>query len=189
MPLNGDLTKFNWIDIIVVLPLILIMSYRGSKNGFIVEMFKLSGIVLSIYISMHYFSEASDFLYNHFPAVKLAFWDFICFSALAVLSYLAIAAVRNIFCRFVKVEASGSLNKWGGLAAGFSRGCLTASMLFLLFYFSTVAYLKESVKKSYLGSQCVVTDVKVYEFIFNNIVSKFSPGDKLNQGIYDLLTE
>ncbi|OGX31420.1 MAG: hypothetical protein A3G37_02170 [Omnitrophica WOR_2 bacterium RIFCSPLOWO2_12_FULL_46_30] len=188
MPLNETLTKFNWIDIVVA-ALVLIMSYRGFKKGFIVEMFKLSGIVLSIYVSLHYFSRASDFLYQRFPIIKLINWDFICFTILAVMSYLAMAAARNIFCRFVKVEAASGLNKWGGLAAGFFRGSLTASMLFLLFYFSTVAYLKESVKKSYLGSQCVVSDVKVYEFIFNNIVLKFSPGDKLNQGIYEVLEE
>lgn len=186
MPLNGDLTKFNWIDIVVA-AFIFIMSYKGFKNGFIVAMFKLSGIVLSIYVSLHYFSDASDFLYNRFPAVELIFWDFICFSALAVLAYLAMAAVRNIFCRFIKVEAASGLNKWGGLAVGFFRGCLTASMLLLLFYFSAVLYLKESVQKSYLGSQCVVTDVKVYEFIFNHIVSRFSPGDKPNQSIYEVL--
>lgn len=188
MPLNETLTKFNWIDIVVV-ALILIMSYRGFKKGFIVEMFKLSGIVLSIYVSLHYFSRASDFLEQRFPIVKLVYWDFICFTILAVMSYLAMVAARDIFCRFVKVEAASGLNKWGGLAAGFFRGSLTASMLFLLFYFSTVTYLKESVKKSYLGSQSVVTDVKVYEFIFNNIASKFSPGDKLNQGIYEVLEE
>ena len=186
MPLNETLTKFNWIDIVVA-ALVLIMSYRGFKKGFIVEMFKLSGIVLSIYVSLHYFSRASDFLYQRFPIIKLINWDFICFTILAVMSYLAMAAARNIFCRFIKVEAEGGLNKWGGMLAGFFRGCLSASMLFLLFYLSTVTYLKESVRKSYLGSQCVVTDAKVYEFIFNHIVSKFSPGDKLNQAIYDVL--
>lgn len=188
MPLNETLTKFNWIDI-VVLALILIMSYRGFKKGFIVEIFKLLGIVLSIYVSLHYFSRAGDFLQQRFPIVKLVHWDFICFTILAVMGCLAMAAARDIFCRFVKVEAASGLNKWGGMLAGFSRGCLTASMLLLLLYFSTAAYLKESVKKSYLGSQSVVTDVKVYEFIFNNIVSKFSPGDKLNQGVYEVLEE
>lgn len=188
MPLSETLPKFNWIDVVVI-SLIFITSYRGFKKGIIVEMFKLLSIVLSIYISIHYFSPASDFLYHYFPVAKLVLWDFISFTLLAVLAYFVVVVLRGIFLRFIKLEASGSFNKWGGLLTGFLRGLLTVSMLFLLFYFSTVGYLKESVQKSSLGSRCALIDVKVYEFIFNNVTSKFFPGEKLNQGIYEVLEE
>lgn len=188
MPVGETLPKLNWIDIVVI-SLIFIASYRGFKKGIIVEMFKLLSIVLSIYISMHYFSVVSDLLYKYFPIAKLTLWDFISFTSLAVLAYFAVVVLRGIFLRFIKVEAAGSLNKWGGLLTGLLRGLLTVSMIILLFYFSTVGYLKESVQKSSLGSRCARIDVKVYECIFNNAASKFFPGDKLNQGIYEVLAE
>lgn len=188
MPLGETLPKFNWIDIVVI-ALIFITSYRGFKKGIIVEMFKLLSIVLAIYISVHYFSLASDLLFHYFPVAKLVIWDFISFALLAVSAYFAVTVLRSVFLRFIKVEAAGSFNKWGGLLTGFLRGVLTVSMLFLLFYFSTVGYLKESVQKSSLGSRCALIDVKVYEFIFNNVASKFFPGEKLNQGIYEVLEE
>ena len=188
MPIGETLSRFNWIDIVVV-SLIFIASYRGFRKGIIVEMFKLLSIVLSIYASLHYFSLASDFLYHYFPVAKLVIWDLISFTLLAVLAYFAVAVLRGIFLRFIKVEAAGSFNKWGGLLTGFLRGLLTVSMIILLFYFSTVGYLKESVQKSSLGSRCALIDVKVYECIFNNVTSKFFPGEKLNQGIYEVLEE
>lgn len=188
MPLGETVTKFNWIDIATIC-LILITSYKGSQKGFLTEMFKLLAVVLSIYVSLHYFSKVSDSLLGHFKNLDVIFSDFVCFVVLAILSYLAIALLREVFSHFVKVEAVSLLERWGGLALGFIRGLFLASMLFIIFYLSTAAYLKGSVKKSYLGSQLVLTDVKVYEFLFQGIVSKFAQSEKLNKDIYEIFEE
>lgn len=188
MSLGETVTKFNWVDIVTIC-LILITSYRGSQKGFLAEMFKFLAVVFAIYVSLHYFSRVSDSLLSHFKSLDVVFSDFVCFVTLAVLSYLAIALLREVFSHFVKVEAVSLLERWGGLASGFIRGLLLASMLLIILYLSTIAYLKGSVKKSYLGSQLVLTDVKVYEFLFNGIVSKFAQSEKLNKDIYEVFEE
>ena len=48
------LTQLNWIDILVIVTIIT-ASYKGSKAGFSAEIFKLTGLILSIYLSLHYF--------------------------------------------------------------------------------------------------------------------------------------
>jgi membrane protein required for colicin V production len=186
MPPQETLTKFNWVDIVAV-SLILITTYRGAKKGFIIEIFKLSGLVLSIYVSLHYFSDASDSLLEYFPAIGIVFSDSLCFIVLAVVSYVAVLALREVLRRFFKTEASSGLQRWGGLTLGFIRGILFSGMLLIGFYFLNAHYLKVSAEKSFLGSHFVNTNVKVYEGIFNTIVSKFSPGAKLNEHIYDVL--
>lgn len=188
MPLEETLTKFNWIDIFVI-SLVLITSYKGAKKGFVIEIFKLSGVVLSFYAALHYFSQASDSLLEYFPNLGIIFSDFACFAFLALVSYLSMAAIREILRRFFKTEATTGLNRWGGLILGFIRGIFLASLLLISFYFLGVNYLRGSVKKSYLGSRMVLTDVKVYEFIFGGIVSKFTPDEKLNKDIYEVLEE
>lgn len=188
MPLGETVTKFNWIDIVIVC-LILITSYKGSQKGFLTEMFKLLGVILSIYLSLHYFSKASDYLLNHFKNLDVIFSDFVCFVVIVVLSYAAVTLLREVFSHFVKVEAVSVLERWGGLALGFARGLLLVSMLLIIFHLSTVPYLKGSVKKSYLGAQLALSDVKVYEFLFNGIASKFAQEERLNKDIYEVFEE
>ena len=188
MPIQETLSKFNWIDIVAG-ALILISSYKGSKKGFIVEAFKLLGVVFAFCVSSHYFSKASDYLVRRFSGLGVVFLDLLMFIVLAILSYLAIAALRETLGRFFKVEAISALNRWGGLILGLVRGALLVSMLLVVFYLSSVTYLKASVKKSYLGSKLLWTDVRVYESIFNAVVLKFSPGENLNKDIYEVLKE
>lgn len=186
MPVQETLSKFNWIDIVVV-SLILITSYKGSKDGFIRGAFKLLGVVFALCVSLHYFSKASDELVGRFSGLGVVFSDLLCFILLAIISYLAIAALRETLGRFLKVEAVSALDRWGALILGFLRGAFLVSLLLIVFCLSSVTYLKASVKKSYLGSQLLWTDVSVYEFIFNGMISKFSPGENLNKDIYEAL--
>ena len=129
------------------------------------------------------------FLNQHFPALGVIFGDFLMFITLAVLAYLAIAALRGVFSRLIKVEAMSALDRWGGLALGFLRSVFLISLLLIALYLSPINYFKESVKKSYLGSSLSFVDVRAYEFIFNTIVSKFYPEESLNKDIYEVLEE
>lgn len=188
MPIQETLSKFNWIDI-VLLCLILTTCYKGSQKGFVIEIFKLLGLILAIYVSLHYFSSTSDYLVKSFPALGVVFSDFVCFIVLAIVSYLALVTLRSAFCHLFKVEAAKGLERWGGLVLGFLRGLFVSSLLMIIFCLLAIPYLKASIHKSYLGSRLVFTDVKVYESLFNGIVSKFSPQEKLNKDIYEVLEE
>lgn len=177
---------FNWVDVVIICQ-ILITTYRGTRRNFIVELFKTLGLVVSIYLAMHYYSRLSDFLLELLPFFGIFFSDFICFLIIAALSYLAVVLLREGFCRLLKVEAVNLLDKWGGFIFGFLRGMLIASLLVVLLNLSFVKYLQKSVRKSYLGSRLVFIDMGIYEFIFDKVVSKFTPEEKLNQGIYDVI--
>jgi uncharacterized membrane protein required for colicin V production len=188
MPLQETLVQFNWVDIMSVC-IIILTAYKGARKGFVIEIFKLLAVVLSLSVSLHYFSKTSDSLLEYFPQIKMAFSDMICFSVLAILAYLAVTAAREAIRRFIKTEAVSGLHKWGGLILGLIRGALFTSLLLISFYFLNVNYLIGSASKSYLGSRLVSAGIKAYEFTFGGIVSKFIPGDGLNKVIYEVLEE
>lgn len=188
MPVAETITKFNWMDIVVIC-IVLVSVYRGYHKSLIVEMFKFAGIIFSICISLHYFSGLSELIVKYFPVIGVYLADIVSFVGLAVLSYLCIAVIREVFCRFIKVEAANALDRWGGLALGFFRGLFVTSMFLILLNFFSIAYLKDSINKSYLGSQLVYLDVKVYEFINNNIILKFYPEGSSNKDIYEVIQE
>lgn len=188
MQIQETLTKFNWVDIVIIC-LVLTTVYKGSRKGFIIEMFKLLGLLAAIYASLHYFSVASDFLLGVLPSLGVVFTDFACFLGLSFAGYLAITALRSIFCRLIKMEAVSGLDKWGGFALGFLRGILLASMLVIIFYLSANTYLKTSAKKSYLGSRLSTIDVQVYEGIFNGVVSRFTTTETINKNINEIFEE
>lgn len=182
------LTQLNWIDILVIV-IIIASAYKGSKSGFSAEIFKLIGLILSVYLSLHYFSQASDLLTKYAPVIGVVFADFFCFLIIAALTYLSMVLLRGVFTKFVKTEATAVLDRWGGMFLGTLKGLLFISLLFLLFYLSSVPYLTASLKKSRFGNSLTSVDVNVYEFIFNNLTSKFSPNEQLNQSIQEVLEE
>lgn len=188
MQIQETLTKFNWVDIVIIC-MVLTTVYKGSRKGFIIEVFKLLGLLAAIYVSLHYFSIASDRLLGILPGLGVIFTDFTCFLSLSLAGYLAITAIRSIFCRLIKMEAVSGLDKWGGFALGFLRGILLTSMLIILFHLSTITYLKASARKSYLGSRLSLINVQIYEGIFNGLVSRFATTETINKNINEIFEE
>ena len=186
--MQGVLSKFNWVDILTLL-LFLRSCFIGSKKGFITELFKVFGLLIAIYISLHYFSQASGILTKWVPFLGVTFADFLCFVTLAILPYVSVALFRIAVLNFVKVEAANLLDKWGGFSLGIVKAYMAVSLLFIGFYFLNVSYLKESLKRSYLGSKVVNTDVKIYQVLVNGVVSKFAPRESFNNDLYEVLEE
>jgi len=180
--------RFNWIDVVVIC-LILITTYNGTRRSFIIEFFKTIGVLASIYVSLHYFSRISGFFNENFPNIKYPFLDLFFFLALAEVTYLLIVLVRGLLAKLLKVEAASILDKWGGLFLGFFRGILLTSLLIFLMYISAVPYLEKSPRKSYLGNRLVLVDTNIYKFIFYGIVSKFSPEEKINPAIDEVIAK
>ena len=54
------LQKINWLDI-VSLAICVRAVFIGVKKGFVVEFFKSLGILFSVFITLHYFSDVTVF--------------------------------------------------------------------------------------------------------------------------------
>ncbi|MBU0504310.1 MAG: CvpA family protein [Candidatus Omnitrophota bacterium] len=184
-----DIIKgFNWLDIVIVI-LIFRIIYVSIRTGIPVELFKLLGTLSAVYLSLHYYTTLSDFLKNLVPAIKiipLDFLDFISFVALVLLGYIIFVFLREGFSRFIKMEAAQKLNKFGGFVLGIIRSCLVIGLLVFIIAISTISYLKDSVKSSYLGNRFLKVAPAVYTALWNGIMSKFVPGEKFNDIILEI---
>lgn len=179
------LAQFNFLDIIIILIAIRIF-YSGFQMGLAVEFFKLSGVILATFLSLHYYAGISSILRLWFT-LKILFLNLAVFVVLAAGGYLVFVFLRNIFYRYLKLEAAPRISQFGGLILGTARLFFTTGLLIYILMISGIKYLNESVKYSYLGSRSVSISADTYTWLWSSIISKFFPDEKLNSAVSGVL--
>jgi len=179
--------QWNWVDILVIIISVRI-CYVAMKSGFTVELFKLLGIILAIYLSLHYYTTLADFAKERLKIkfIPLEFIDFLSFLILCTLGYLICAALREAIHHFVKMQPLPKLNRWGGLALGICRAFLFCGLLIFILVISTVAYFKKTVSSSYLGKRMFQIAPGTYSGLWDGIMSKFMTAEKFNATIQEV---
>lgn len=177
--------KLNWADLVVLL-IIIRTLYIGQSRGFIVEIFKLLGLLTSIVISFHYYSRIADFLNARSP-LPLDFADFISLLFLSTIIVLAFKFIRDGVLIFIKTEAKPALDKWAGFALSFLRAYMLSSLVLIVVFLSGLTYFQNSVKDSYSQGFLLNAAPRIYSGCFENLIVKFFPGEQLNTAIFDAL--
>lgn len=179
--------QFNWVDIFIVILLIRIF-YISIRSGLAIEIFKVAGTVLAIFLSLHHYTNLADIIKLRLTSEKvpIEFLDFLCFVFLAFLGYLIVALLCKVFSRFIKIEAVPALNKWGGLTLGVVRGFLLSSIVIYVLSISGISYFKNSVIDSYFGKRLFKIAPVTYGKIWSGFVSKFVPKEKFNPSIQEV---
>lgn len=181
--------QFNWVDIFIII-LLFRVCYIAAKTGFSSEIFKLTGTVFAIYLSLHYYTVLSDAVSESLPIIgrklPLEFRDFLCFIFLVTVTYIAFIAIRMAFYRFIKMQAVPSLNKWGGLALGIIRSVLLVGLIIYALVISSTSYLKSSVKESFMGRRFFTVAPATYSWLWNSITSKLAAAEKFNKTVLEV---
>ncbi|MFH0912877.1 MAG: CvpA family protein [Candidatus Omnitrophota bacterium] len=185
--LANVLKQLNWVDFFALIVLFRI-GYVARKSGFSAELFKLLGTLLSTYLSLHYYLIFSDYLGNRIGIqdMLLEYSTSFIFIAFAILGYLVFVVLRNIFYRFLKMEAVPNLDQWGGLILGLVRAVLLASLIIFIMVTSPLVYLKDSVTSSYSGKAIFKVAPAVYSGLWKSIASKFATQEKFNKAILEV---
>ncbi len=180
-------TQLNWIDFLILIILFRI-GYVAIRSNIAVELFKLAGTVLAIYLAFHYYTVLSDFIRHRIHIGKkmpVDFFDFVCFLFLVGVGYMAFVGLREVFCRVVKMDAIPTLNRWGAFVIGLSRGVLVCGLVIFMFVISTISFLKNSTVKSYSGKYLYGIGPSVYSSIWEGLMSKFMTEEKLNKTVFE----
>lgn len=167
--------QINWVDIFVLI-LLVRGTYIGLRYGFITEIFKIFGIIVALFVSFRYYSNLAQFLATQvfFSKLSPSLQGGLSFIALILLT-LAIFRLGHFVARSVmRLEASGLLERVGGVICGFIRGGVVAGLILFALNLLPVSYLKTSINEnSWSGSRLIKVGPAIYYTI-----AKFSPGEK-----------
>lgn len=182
------ITRFNFLDIIIIIISVRI-CYIAFQMGLAVEFFKLAGVILATYISLHYYTGLSEIIQRRFipKGMPPELMDLLVLIILAAGGYLVFVVLRSSFYRYMRLEASPKISQFGGFVLGLARSFFTTGLLIYILMISGVKYLNESVKYSYLAGRSVLISADTYGWLWGNIISKFSQNDKFNPAVTELL--
>ena len=184
----SQLKQLNWVDIFVAIILIRI-AYIAVKTGFPTEIFKLLGIFSAIYIACHYYVSMGDFLSSFLPLkgeAWLNFLNILVFFILAFLGYFVFVIIRVVFGILIRMEAISLLNRWGAFILGLVRWSLSVSLLFFIFTISNIGYCKNSLSNSFSGPKLIQLTPKVYTFLWDNLISRFTGKQGFNKAVSEV---
>ena len=182
------ITSMNWVDIFIAI-LIFRIIYCAIKKGLSVEVFKLLGTFLALYLAMHYYARLGNYFRKVMPGpptIPLEFWDLLALILLSLLGYAVFLVLREVISRMVKTQVISTLNKYGAAVLGMCRGLLLTGLLMFLFCNPTLGYTRISVNDSYLGQRFLTVAPGVYRFTWDNITSKFASGEEFNQSVLEI---
>ncbi len=178
---------FNWVDILII-GLSLKVVFTAVHKGVVVEFFKLCGTLFSIYVPLHYYIVVSDWLRVRagIKRIPLEFLDFLVFLSLVILSYVVFIFIRAVLAKFLKAEAAPRLNKLGGLLLGMVRAVLLSGLVVFMLVISSISYMSDSARHSYMGRDLFGVTVNTYTWIWNAVASKFMSDEELNKTVLEI---
>jgi uncharacterized membrane protein required for colicin V production len=146
-----------------------------------------------MFIALHLYTSLSVWLKLCWPALNAdsagwVFLDFFFFLFVLFLVNFLFFILRVIFYRFIKLEAVPKLNKWGGFTFGLLRGiCIGGVVLFCL-AITQLSYFQNSIRHSLTGRYMVQVPSRTYEFLWDSVVSKFTPS-RVNVAVLSIQEE
>jgi len=174
------LSAFNWIDL-VVLACFLRIGYIAANKGFISELFKDIGIVLSLFLSFQFYPLFNSLLVK-VPLLR-SHSDLALFTSFIILgggSYILFRYLRGIILALFKVESHYVIERWVSFFLGLGRAATFVSLVFFSFWLINISYLNKSMEKSVSFDVFSPVAPYVYKSIYGLCV-KFFPTASFNK--------
>lgn len=169
----------NTLDIITAI-LVLIPTLLGIKNGLLRSLFSLAGIITGLFLATRYNDKIVSML--GFIKVDPKILSLISFIAIIIITYSVLIYIANKISGINIVTKT--IDKVLGVALGFLKGLIIASLFLILTTNTFNFFSKEDIDRSKLYSSIVNVAPDIY-----NYIQKFFPGAKnfyeeLNHLIY-----
>jgi membrane protein required for colicin V production len=141
----------NWLDIVLAIPLIW-FTYKGFRNGFIIELASLAALILGIYVAMHFSFYAQDYLQENFEIAEKYLY-IISFATTFIIVAVMVFLVGKIINKLINIIALGFINRLAGGIFGLLKSALVLSVIlyFVNGFDTTSSIIKPEIKeKSHL---------------------------------------
>ena len=163
----------NWFDIFIVI-ILLRTSYKGFKEGLSVEIYRTAGFCLSGLAALYFYKPLSDLLSRcNTTFLSDTRLNAISFTTILLLVIIISKLIFMLIKKIMQLNFAENFDVAAGLIVGFIRGVVISSIIFILFSWSAVDYLKESVEtKSIAG----IGLTKINSQIKGLLTKKLQPG-------------
>ncbi|HSG68529.1 MAG TPA: CvpA family protein [Bacteroidales bacterium] len=141
----------NWLDIVLAIPL-LWFTYKGLRNGFIIELASLAALILGIFVAMHFSHITEQYLADHFEIAE-QYLFVVSFVITFIIVAVVVFLIGKLIHKLVDIIALGLLNRVAGGIFGLLKAALVLSVLiyFLNGFDPGSKFLRQEVREnSYL---------------------------------------
>lgn len=120
----------NLLDGLILVP-ILYFAFKGFRNGLIKEVFSLAGIILAIFICLHYTDKLNNILLPYFFKSK-SYLPYVSAIILFIATLIFVEVIIYALNRVVIAVDLGILNRSLGLLFGIFKTSLFLSIILVL---------------------------------------------------------
>jgi uncharacterized membrane protein required for colicin V production len=171
--------SINWIDAALAVLFIRII-FVGVQNGFISEFFKCLGVVVAIFISLHYYSVLAAWMAQktHFA---WGYWDLLMFVDLWAAVIFFFKLVRDGMALLFKAETiHQGFDKYTGGILAVGHGILVCSLTIFFILLIHFGPLTRMTLHSFSFKIAGRVDVSIYSYLYNHLIDKLFAGEQYN---------
>ena len=153
---NFSMMDFNYFDVTIA-AIVLILGIKGFMQGFIKEVFGLTGLVAGVFFASRYATDAATFISTNFLQIENeSLLKLIGFLFILLIIWLSATILGSIFSKLTNQSGLGFLNRLFGFVAGGGK-------YFLIFALIVTALSNVTLVKDNLGKY--VKDSMLYPYL------------------------
>ncbi|MCR4336745.1 MAG: CvpA family protein [Candidatus Omnitrophica bacterium] len=173
----------NLIDVMVV-GILLRSIYIGFRQGAVVELFKLLGMIFAIFLCLHYYLQASALITEHLD-IGAPTNEFFAFAFLWLMIFVVFKIVYEGIAILIRNKIPDGINKIAGITLGLTRGILVGSLAIALVYVSKNNFLTSQAQQSFGGFYVAHISIDIYEGIYYRLIKPAFPSEEKNEALKD----
>lgn len=183
--MDAPATYLNIIDLFMAIVIATIV-FSGARKGIIVEIFKLFGVLFTIFIALHY--------YTHFASVlKVQFFgkesspEFLAFSILVVLIFVSFILISQGWGLILKIKISEKVDRYGGIVLSLIRSYFLCGLIFFALILSNHSYISPEARRSISSSIFQYVAIDTYQETYTALIGRFFAKEQRNEAALDLI--
>ncbi|MBI3315276.1 MAG: CvpA family protein [Candidatus Omnitrophica bacterium] len=185
------LTQFfrsiNWVDV-VLLVLFVRTVFISVKTGLIAEVFRLLGLVTALFVGLHHYAFAAEFLAKK-TFLPLADLRFLVFTILVCAVILVFKFARDGILLLFKVKTNHQgFDKYGAGVLGAVRGWLLCSTVLFAVFLVSHPLVHAQAFSSWGHKVAARAAPDTYSFLFHQVIGKLFEGQKFNADVFTVVS-
>ncbi len=181
------LASINWVDVAMLVLLIRIV-FIGVKTGFVIELFKLLGVLSAVFIGLHYYALLAAIIAQK-TNWSLESWEFVIFVLLTLGVAVLVKFLREGFLAIFKFEtAHAGVNQWGAGILSVLRALLLASLVMYALLLTRAECLQRQTLMSVSQKLVLKAAPKTYSFLFHRWIGKIYTQERFNADVFNVIS-